>query len=94
MKLRVGVGEDLDARIEVIEAQRTFRVEQTRSGIVLVFALLATVFLIGAAVIGVIEDGFGKLQTVWSVIAAPSGAVFLWYFGTRKPHTDGKEEGN
>ena len=92
MKRRVGVGEDLDAVVKVVEAERALNVEQTRSRIVLALMLLAAFFLLGAATIGAYEGDFGKLQTVWNVIAAPSGAVFWWYFGKENSQIDSKEE--
>lgn len=84
MKRRVNVGEDFEGRIKFLEASKRYRAEVVRSWIVLAFFGLAVLFLVGAAGYGILEGSFGKLQSVWNIVAAPFGAVILHYFGSVK----------
>lgn len=84
MKRRVIVGEDFKGPIKFLEASKRYRAEVVRSWIVSAFLGLAVLFLIGAAVYGILGDSFEKLQSVWNIVAAPFGAFVLHYFGSVK----------
>lgn len=84
MKRRVNVGDDFEGRIKFLEAFTKYRAEVIRSWIILAFLGLAVLFLVGAAGYGFLEGSFGKLQSVWGIVAAPFGAIVLHYFGSVK----------
>ncbi|MEO9959872.1 MAG: hypothetical protein ABJ388_11300 [Alphaproteobacteria bacterium] len=80
MKRRVKVGEEFDAEIRLIEANKKARVEHTRERLALIICVMAVAFLAGAAILGFFDGEFSKLNAVWSVAGAIIGTVVGYYF--------------
>jgi hypothetical protein len=73
MKRRVNVGKPFDDEATLTEAK-------TRSVIVYAVVGLATLFLVGAGIIGLIEDQYSLLQAVWSIVGPIYGGIAGHYF--------------
>jgi len=59
--------------------------DKTRSIIALTIAGLCVCFLVGAAVMGLANDGdFSALKTVFNYVQTPLGVLVGYYFGTRE----------
>jgi hypothetical protein len=83
MKRRVDVGRDFDAEIKLITAKRARDREATKTRLAYIVLVVSAVMIFGAAVIGLFEDSFDKLQMVWNATGVLLGAVLMHYFGKR-----------
>jgi hypothetical protein len=96
MQFKVKVGEDFEvfeatiSEVEIVKAETELnkakqQAKDTHNRTVIAWAVLSlvTVFLIGGALIGVLDGEFSKLQAVYNVAAVPMSAILAYYFGQR-----------
>jgi hypothetical protein len=96
MRFKVKAGKEFEvsevtiSEIEVVKAETELnkakqQAKDTHNRTVIAWAVLSlvTVFLIGAALLGVLDGEFGKLQAVYNVAAVPMSAILAYYFGQR-----------
>ena len=96
MRFKVSVGEEFEvsevtiSNPEIIKAETELnkakqQTKDTHNRTVIAWAVLSlvTVFLIGAALLGVFDGEFSKLQAVYNVAAVPMSAILAYYFGQR-----------
>jgi len=81
---RFKFGEDFDISNVKVEKGIQQKDSSCRHLLVMTFVPIGAFFLLGAAMIGIYEGHFDKLEAVWVVLAAPFGAVMHYYFGAYK----------
>lgn len=83
MVFKVSAGKEFPvARADDVANAQDFRAiseERTRTVLVYVIVGLMTLFLVGAAVLGVFKGDFSNLQRVWNVTAPVLGAIVGYY---------------
>jgi hypothetical protein len=62
---------------------KDFRCVSTRGAIVTALLILATVFLVGAAVYGLLHNDFSGLAAVANYLQLPLGMLLAYYFGVQ-----------
>jgi len=81
-KPNIGEGFPLDAQL--LKARRNLLEEITRSHLTAVVLIVAVLFLIGAAIFGLVDGSFDRLGAVWNALAAPLGAIVGYYLPGRR----------
>jgi hypothetical protein len=88
MKHTVGVGREFDvSNVVVLQLEIELVEARTKCFVTLAVTAAALVFLFGAALLGLIEGHFAKLQEVCPVVLASSAVtgIFGYYFGSKGP---------
>jgi hypothetical protein len=75
MRFKAKLGEELPLDLQVLKARRGLLEEITRSYLVGAMALVAVSFLVGAAILELVDGSFEWLGAVWTALAVPLGAV-------------------
>lgn len=83
---RVAVGQEFEAQIKFTSAKDLADINDTvtRTRMAWAVFVLASIFLLGSAVLGLYKGEFGELQGVWSV-AGPVWTGIAGYFFHRQP---------
>lgn len=88
MKHRVGVGREFDvSNVAVLQAEIELVETRTKCFIARAMILAALVFMFGAALLGLYEGHFAKLQEVYYAVTASSFLTGIcgYYFGKGRP---------
>lgn len=83
MAKRLAIGEQYEATSELIDAHTRHEEGRARNRIALAIVGTATVFLAGAAVVGLDDRSFDEVNAVWNVIAPFAGGLVGYFFGVR-----------
>jgi len=75
--------EIIRAEVDLNKAKQQMKDTHNRTVILWAVVSLVTVFLIGAALLGMRDGEFSKLQTVYNVAVVPLSAILAYYFGQR-----------
>lgn len=98
MKKQVMIGERFDsievvieektaAPADVVQAVTVQYEAKVRSRIAYVALVVMMVFIIGAAVAGIVDGHFNKLQAVWAVLGPASAGILGYYFSDPRGKT-------
>lgn len=77
---QIAVGREFDANVTLTGDTAETTDALTRSSIVKAVAVLAGVFLLGAASLGLVSGDFKALQSVWSVVGPLYGGIASYFF--------------
>jgi hypothetical protein len=77
------VGQEFPVDVQLLNARRGLIEEVTRSYLTATITLVAVLFLIGAAVVGLFTGDFEYRGAVWVVLAAPLGTILGYYLPGR-----------
>jgi hypothetical protein len=77
------IGEEFPLDIQLLKARRGLLEEITRSYLTAVVLIAAILFLVGAAIVGLVNGSFDHLGAVWNALAAPLGAIVGYYLPGR-----------
>lgn len=99
MTKRVTIGERFDS-IEVVIEEKTATAPadtvqaatvqyeaMVRSRIAYITLAVMMAFIIGAALSGIVDGNFGKLQAVWAVLGPASAGILGYYFSDPRGKT-------
>lgn len=78
------IGADFPLDAQFLDARRAWLEELTRTSLTGVIALVAVIFLIGAALAGWEARDFSYLHAVWQAVAFPLGALSFHYLSGRR----------
>jgi len=97
MKYMVGVGKEFEissveiedenkveltqAKVELKKAEKELGETKNRNIVTWASLSMIVAFLLGAAMLGLYEGNFNKLQSVYNVVAIPMSAMLAYYFG-------------
>jgi hypothetical protein len=84
MRFKTKIGEEFPLDVQSVVARRSLLEEITRSYVAVGLTLVATLFLIGASVLGVTTGSFEYLGAVWTVVAGPLGWIVGYYMPVRR----------
>ena len=84
MAFEPNIGEEFPLDAQLLKARRGLLEEITRSYLTAVVLVVAVLFLIGAAILGLVNGGFDHLGAVWNALAAPLGAIVGYYLPGRR----------
>lgn len=98
MKQRVIVGEEFgDTEVTVgesaekIKADIEKRESKTRDTLTIALLVIGGGFLIGSALIGLLDQTMDELQAVWNTVSWFMGGIFGYYFGTNNGNSNGQD---
>src|SRR5690348_15143721 len=86
MKYKPRIGTDFPITKEMVIAKTLQITELTRSMIALSFVLLGGSALTLVAIFCLYKGEFETLRTLWTVLAAPLGLIFGYYFRGSSPN--------
>jgi hypothetical protein len=82
---RVTVGEAFDAKVTIsIVPDKAATDAETRRLVVMWVLTLSTIFLSGAAMLGLYRDDFSSLNSIWVVVGPIYGAMATYFFSSRR----------
>jgi hypothetical protein len=73
--VQTNIGEEFPLDVQLLKARRGLLEEITRSYLTSFALIVAVLFLVGAAILGLISGSFDRLGAVWNALAAPRGAT-------------------
>jgi hypothetical protein len=79
--MKANIGKEFDLTVQLVEAR-------TRTWVALTIVVFSAKCLLGAAVVGLYEGSFDKLQYVWGAAGPMLGGVMGHYFGSRTATTE------
>jgi p-aminobenzoyl-glutamate transporter AbgT len=84
MLFKPNLGEEFPLDVHSLNARRGLLEEITRSYLTALVVPIAVVFLVGAAILGLVKGSFEHLGAVWNALAAPLGAIVGYYLPGRR----------
>jgi hypothetical protein len=84
MAFKPNIGEEFPLDVQSLNARRSLLEEITRSYLTAAVLIVAVLFLIGAAILGLEKGSFEQLGAVWNALAAPLGAIVGYYLPGRR----------
>jgi hypothetical protein len=84
MAFKPNIGEEFPLDVQLLKARRGLLEEITRSYLTSFALIVAVLFLVGAAILGLISGSFDRLGAVWNALAAPRGAIVGYYLPGRR----------
>lgn len=83
MQFKPNLGEEFPLDVQSLNARRGLLEEVTRSYLTAAVMVVAVMFLVVAAILGLLKDSFEHLGAVWNALAAPLGAIVGYYLPGR-----------
>lgn len=89
MKFRVRIGEEFEVNSAEVADEKGRNtvlqhfITEFRAQIAMIVFGIAFLFLLGSAIVGLLQGNFSALESVWKVAAVPIGMVLAHYFQTK-----------
>ena len=88
MKLEVQVGNEFDVASVSFPDGKSGKIDATvmeearnRTYVSIIVLVITCLFLVGAGILGIFKDDFGRLQSVYNAVSIPASLIIGYYFG-------------